>query len=153
MDDVSPDTSAGFAIGRTAHLLSSTWNRQLKSTDWDLSNQEHLILVMADHVGAPIRMSCLAKRLIRDPTTLKRQIGRLIELELLATKKDPTDGRATLVFVTEKGQDVVHTLTPKYEQLRQQVFAGISDHDIEQLTDTLRKVQLNLLSLHDGSPC
>ncbi|MFD4293584.1 MarR family winged helix-turn-helix transcriptional regulator [Rhodococcus sp. NPDC058505] len=54
----------------------------------------------------PMRSSGLAESMYTDPSTVSRQVTQLVDRGLVERKPDPTDGRASVLAVTEGGREV-----------------------------------------------
>ena len=54
----------------------------------------------------PIRLSDLGRLTHMDAATVGRQVRQLEDSGLVASNQDPADGRATLVRITTKGQEI-----------------------------------------------
>ncbi|MFC4603799.1 MarR family winged helix-turn-helix transcriptional regulator [Rhodococcus kronopolitis] len=52
----------------------------------------------------PMRSGALAEVMYSDPSTVSRQVGQLVERGHVERQPDPTDGRASVLAVTEAGR-------------------------------------------------
>ena len=73
------ESSPGFAIGRVAYQIRSEMATVLKGAGWPFSPEETQTLITLLDAGEPLSMNELASLMIRDPTTVKRQLDRLVE--------------------------------------------------------------------------
>ncbi|MFD4183793.1 MarR family winged helix-turn-helix transcriptional regulator, partial [Rhodococcus sp. NPDC058514] len=54
--------------------------------------------------GGPMRSGALAESMYTDPSTVSRQVAQLVERGHVQRQADPTDGRASVLAVTESGR-------------------------------------------------
>ena len=91
-------------INRLVHQVSRLKSsiQALKGSDVDyLPNM--LLFHLA--VSGPMRASALAEHTDIDPSTISRQVDRLVRTGLVERRADPDDGRATLLVATATGLD------------------------------------------------
>lgn len=55
--------------------------------------------------AGPMRSSALAEALYADPSTVSRQVAQLVERGHVERQPDPTDGRASVLAVTDSGRE------------------------------------------------
>jgi DNA-binding MarR family transcriptional regulator len=80
--------------------------RMLAAAAHDVEWSAHLILKCIQREG-PLRASALADHLQSDPSTVSRQVASLVKDGLLERLSDPADGRASLLALTPKADDVL----------------------------------------------
>jgi DNA-binding MarR family transcriptional regulator len=86
----------GFARVK-AQLLAQSRD----DVDWSA----HLLLTRLASIGA-VRSSELAEVMQSDPSTVSRQVATLVKDGYVERRADPIDGRASLLVVTERGEQV-----------------------------------------------
>lgn len=145
MLEFDPTESAGFLVGRVAHLLNLHVQDFLDAAGIDNSAQELSILTVLAHLPTPERMKPLAEKLGRDPTTVSRQITGLEEVGLVRRTPCPDDGRSTVVAITKKGSRLVERTTPLTLALRGRTMKGLSQADSKALTRALSQMVANLM--------
>lgn len=84
----------------------------------DIERSEATLVASLAQLG-PIRMSALAEAVRLDISTVSRQISRLVSADLVERQTDPDDGRAYLLVLSGRGEDVS-------ERLRQAKAAWIT---------------------------
>jgi DNA-binding MarR family transcriptional regulator len=82
----------------------------------------------------PLRQGALAELVHADPSTVSRHVAVLIEHGLVQRVADPTDGRASLLVVTEAGREALEQLRTEREAHLARVTAGWSAADLHALT-------------------
>jgi len=75
----------------------------------DIERSEATLVASLAQLG-PIRMSALAEAVRLDISTVSRQISRLVSADLVERQTDPDDGRAYLLVLSGRGEDVSEPL-------------------------------------------
>ena len=99
----------------------------LKAAGVQLDRALFPLLVRIARLG-PISVADLAEHVGRDPSTVSRQVARLVGLRLAARVEGP-DRRMRPVGITEKGDRVMGALTAAREAMLNRVFADWSAAD------------------------
>ena len=68
--------------------------------DWSA----HLLITRLAAEG-PVRASELAEKVQADPSTVSRQVASLVKAGYVERRADPVDGRASLLVLTDRGQE------------------------------------------------
>jgi DNA-binding MarR family transcriptional regulator len=101
----------------------------------------------------PMRASELAGWLHADPSTVSRQVAALVRAGLLERRADPEDGRASILALTPKADDLVAA----HEQRRAEHFAallaGWSGDDLTRFAELLARFTADYekAGLHDDA--
>ncbi|WP_442510472.1 MarR family winged helix-turn-helix transcriptional regulator [Novipirellula sp. SH528] len=140
------ESSPGFAIGRVAYLIRSGMAAVLKSAAWPFSPEETQTLITLSDAGEPLSMNELASRMIRDPTTVKRQLDRLVQQKFARRSESSEDARIVMVGLTRHGEQKLQTVLPLLDDLRMTTMKGISKSELVATQNVLRKMQMNLLA-------
>ena len=138
------ESSPGFAIGRVAYLIRSGMAFVLKSAGWPFSPEETQTLITLSDAGHPLSMNELASLMIRDPTTVKRQLDRLVEQKFVERSVSSEDARIVMVGLTRRGEEKLQTVLPLLDDLRKATLKRISKSELEATQNVLRKMQKNL---------
>ncbi|MEP6171376.1 MAG: MarR family transcriptional regulator, partial [Rhodopirellula bahusiensis] len=107
----------GFLLSRLAYLFRIRITDVLKEAGLDLSVEESSILMVLYEAGEPLRTGDFAKLVMRDITTVTRQVDGLVKKRLVSRERDPNDGRAVLICPTAKGTKQMEKLMPLAESL------------------------------------
>ncbi|WDQ17807.1 MarR family winged helix-turn-helix transcriptional regulator [Rhodopirellula sp. P2] len=135
----------GFLLSRLAYLFRIRVTEVLKEAGLDLSVEESSILMVLHEAGEPLRAGDFAKLVMRDITTVTRQVDGLVEKRLVSRERDPNDGRVVLVRPTAKGTKQMKKLMPLAEALRQRLKSGISAQQWNTTIQTMQRMQENLI--------
>ncbi|EMI25279.1 MAG: MarR family transcriptional regulator [Rhodopirellula sp.] len=140
------ESSPGFAIGRVAYLIRSGMAAVLKDAGWPFSPEETQTLITLSDAGEAVSMNELASRMIRDPTTVKRQLDRLVDKKFVERTRSSEDARIVMIALTRRGEQKLQTVLPVLDDLRKAAIKGLSKSELETTQNVLRKMQKNLLA-------
>jgi DNA-binding MarR family transcriptional regulator len=85
------------------------------------------LLITKLAVEGPIRSSALAELVQSDPSTVSRQVAALVKAGYVERRADPIDGRASLLVVTARGEQIYE----EHRQLRNEHY----QHTLAEWTD------------------
>ena len=139
-DDVS-GAGLAAAVVNAARSMRTVLSRNLLATGL-YAGQDGVILALAEEGG--LTAGALAARLGVKAPTMTRTIGRLEVQGFVARRPDETDGRLTVVHLTEAGQASVDHITEAGRLSERQAAEGLSDKDVRQLLKLLRAMDENL---------
>lgn len=113
--------------------------RMLAAPAHDIEWSAYLLLRCIASSGGPRRAAELADALQSDPSTVSRQVATLVREGHLERRADPADGRASLLVLTERGQN----LLAEHDRIRLEHFArvvdGWSHADVKRLATLLER--------------
>ena len=81
---------------------------------------------------------------VKDAPTTTRIIDQLVGKNLVSKQLDPEDRRRYMVFVTEKGRQLIERLIPVVQEYRQVPLRGFSSTEQKQLIALLQRMLDNL---------
>ncbi len=81
---------------------------------------------------------------VKDAPTTTRIIDQLVSKNLASKQLDPEDRRRYMVFVTEKGRQLIDRLLPVVQEYRQIPVQGFSATEQKQLISLLQRMLKNL---------
>ena len=86
----------------------------------------------------------LAERLDVEPITAGRIVDRLEESGLVERQPDPVDRRVWRLMLTEKAKPIFERLTTLAEEMADQVLAGLSIGEIQEMRAKLALIRENV---------
>jgi DNA-binding MarR family transcriptional regulator len=89
-------------------------------------------------------MSSLVEKMQIQHATLFNMVERMVKAGLLKKVKDPADGRASLIYLTEKGRGKLAELSIIWKDTDSQLSAGLSESEKKTLVKTLHKLGTNI---------
>ncbi|UOR12560.1 MarR family winged helix-turn-helix transcriptional regulator [Halobacillus amylolyticus] len=81
--------------------------------------------------------SVLGERLQLDSATVTGIIDRLEQNEFIERQFDPKDRRNRLIFLTEKGRSMEHSLCEKMDEMNEEVMSDFDDEEFQQFKEIL----------------
>lgn len=134
-DDVTP---LADRIGNDLVRLQRVRERTIahaKATD-GIDPAVYACLFRLIHDGS-MRSSALAETMYTDPSTVSRQVTQLVDRGLVQRRPDPTDGRASVLAVTDAGRAAASRIRTMRNERLGQVLSGWPVEDLEQFTRLL----------------
>jgi len=122
--DVDPLLTQVIRFTRLMHRLKQSG----PGGSYDRSG--NVLLMVIDRLG-PLRVADLATTCHVDASTISRQAAELVTEGLLRREADPGDGRASLLALTDAGEDMVAELVRRRREFFTNVVSGWSPSDIE----------------------
>jgi MarR family transcriptional regulator, organic hydroperoxide resistance regulator len=101
-----------------------------------------IMTVLREHASANIGF--LAERSLTKRNTASRIIERMVAKELVKAFPNPDDSRVTEVVLTQRGKDMLNSLTPIVGRQFQRAIDGVNNEELEQLVRVLQKITNNL---------
>lgn len=150
-DDVGVELVAGSlamltrqaSLMRLHDLVSARGGLTLDRSAYPLLNQ---ILALQGQAGGG-RLTDVAAGLGVAVPTVSRQVRQLEDLGLVVRTKDPIDGRAILLEVTEAGVDALHRMRVEWRRTVAEILESWPEKDREILGELLERFALELLAL------
>lgn len=90
-----------------------------------------------------LTMTEIAQEINRDRSTVTTLVNKLIKAGYLAVKDNPTDGRSSLISLTQKGKELEEEFNRISEKLYQIEYNGIKEEEKEIFINVLKKVYNN----------
>lgn len=93
--------------------------------------------------GLPAQQE-LAQRLHVSPSTIANSLNSLERMGYITRQPDPKDGRKKRIAITEKGRDARQRCVAVFERVDEQLYAGFSPQELEQLQQFYRRMLDNI---------
>lgn len=133
--EAAPGMAAVTSVMRAQQIFQAQVDEVLKPFDLTFSRYELLMLLLFSSRGAlPLKKASM--RLHVHPTSVTNAVDRLSRAALVERLPHPTDGRGTLVSITEDGRRVALKAT---EALNASVFTrpGLGAGQVEELVSVI----------------
>ncbi|MFD0706998.1 MarR family transcriptional regulator [Photorhabdus luminescens] len=125
----------------TSHRYSQAMEKILKKLDLDLNRYRILFsLKEEDHIS----ISDIASHALCKLPTATKIIYRMKDAGFLDTRPMENDGRVTIVFLTPKGEALIHLVEEETAALFAQSFSGMSESQIVKVNSLLKTMYQNL---------
>ena len=135
-----PRTMAAVtSVMRVQQILQQAVDAALRPHGLTFARYEALVLLRFSRAGSqPMRI--MGERLQLHPTSITNIVDRLQGSGLVARRPHPTDGRTTLVEITEAGRELCAAATASVTAV-DFGLVGLDDDQIETLTGLLARVR------------
>ena len=115
----------------------------LKSHQAGLSVDQWVVLKQISENNGSSQVE-IGSSTVKDAPTTTRIIDQLVGKNLVSKQLDPEDRRRYMVFVTEKGRQLIARLLPVVQEYRQVPLQGFSATEQKQLISLLQRMLKNL---------
>lgn len=135
----APGMAAVTSVMRAQQIYLARVDEVLRAFDLTFARYELLMLLHFSRAGS-LPITKASARLQVHPTSVTNAVDRLERAGLVERLPHPTDGRATLVSVTDEGRRVALKAT---EVLNDEVFTqpGLSPRRVESLVSTIAELR------------
>jgi MarR family 2-MHQ and catechol resistance regulon transcriptional repressor len=112
---------------------------RLDMTSYGLNSTEFAVMELLYNKGRqPIQM--VGKRILLASSSITYVIDKLEEKKLVERVADEKDRRVTFADLTEIGRQKMEEIFPQHAQTIEKLFEGLSDEEINQLRQTLKRI-------------
>lgn len=137
----------GFLISRLAYVFRLRIQDVLASHQSELSVEESALLMVLVESGESLRRGEFADVMLRDRTTITRQLDGLESKGLVRRERDPADGRAVLISPTARGAREIGKLLPDFKTLREGLKKGLTTEEWATGMKVMRQMMDNLIDM------
>lgn len=128
-------------------MHAASIQKAFKEHNIDLSKEQFIVLkVLTENNGKPQHDLALITE--SDKTSLSRLISTMEKKGLISRKSIKTDKRVKNIYLTNFGKETYLTTLPILEKTIKKFQNGISDSEISQAIETIKKIQLNITKEH-----
>ena len=135
------NSSLGFILYKTQGKLQNAFHQLLK--DYDITPEQWGMLncLLENEGVAPTEV---AEMISKDKPNTIRIAAKLEKKGLVTYQASLIDKRSYLIFITEKGIQLLEEILPIKKNLNHQIVRGIPEEKIEELKGLLNKIYNNL---------
>ncbi|GAA4918603.1 DNA-binding MarR family transcriptional regulator [Actinomycetospora succinea] len=131
--------AAVTSIMRVQQILQHAVDGALRPHGLTFARYEALVLLRFARSGS-LPMRIMGERLQLHPTSITNIVDRLQASDLVARRPHPTDGRTTLVEITDAGRELCAAATASVTAI-DFGLVGLDDDETQALTDLLARVR------------
>jgi DNA-binding MarR family transcriptional regulator len=135
--------SYSYLLDRTARRVKQYAQQKFTMGDFNITVDQWLVLKNLDN-DRYLKQTELAELTGKDNPTLTRIVDLLCKKGLTERVMHKNDRRSFVVHLTDSGNDLLKTLSPKVEAIRMKAWEGLSEADYEHLKRILNKIYTNL---------
>jgi DNA-binding MarR family transcriptional regulator len=133
--------SIGFHLFRTTFKLKARFARELRP--FDITTEQYGVLFLLWDLDG-LQQWEIADLLLKDRPNVTRILEKLEKKKLITRKIDPSDRRATRVYLTPAGWKIKPHLEEAVERIRDQSYRGLSRRERTELRGVLNRIMENL---------
>ena len=113
-------------------LAGRIWRRMTRavSARFGIAEAGAAPLVWIGRLGEGVRQNALAEHVGIEGASLVRVLDELASAGLLFRKPDPSDRRANLLYLTDKGREITARVELEINELRERVLGEVDGADI-----------------------
>ena len=124
----------------TAYWLKTHFNTVVKENGIT-AEQYNILRILRGKYPQKMCVKDIGSRMIEKNSNVPRIIDRLIIKKLVVRGPSAEDKRETLVSLTDKGIDILHTCSKRSRDINESIL-GLSDDEAIQLNSLLEKMRL-----------
>lgn len=134
-------------------LFRHTFAIQIRTAEGEaeLDRSTYAILGLLDDDG-PQRLGQIAAAFRLDPSTITRQVQTAVRHGLAAKHTDPSDRRASILSLTDKGRSRIQSVRAYRNQALAEVLAGWPDREQKDLLRLLRRFNASVSTWLETRP-
>jgi DNA-binding MarR family transcriptional regulator len=104
----------------------------------------HKLLLLELETAGPSTQAQLATASGYEPPTITLSVRQLEAAGLVVRRSSPTDGRATIVELSDEGRSLLRELKAAWRRVADQTVAGLTSTSIDQLMTVLEDLAASL---------
>lgn len=132
--------NAFIKLMRATESLNNRLNRHLSEAGLTVSQFGTLETLY--HLG-PLNQRSIGEKLLKSGGNITMVIDNLEKCGHVKRKKDPTDRRAVLIHLTEKGEAFIRDFFPRHLEKIKEEFSVLTESEKKQLAELCKKIGLN----------
>ena len=135
--------SLGHLASRFSRMVLRRFNALLVQNEVPITSEQYSLLVQLWDCNG-LAQGMLAEKTAKDKTTMARLAAALEERGLIARLPSPNDARERLLYLTDRGKELMDRATRLAAGVMQEAQQGIDPADAEICREVLRRACSNL---------
>lgn len=140
---LNQDELFGILNGKISMLITRYLYNRFKNADLGITVEQWTVLACLWQKDK-VTQQVLSEITMRDKPSMTRLIDNLEKRNLVVRVPDPSDRRANLIYLTQKGMDLEKKSTEIVREVAEKTLSEISDQDITACRNVLKKIFDNL---------
>ena len=137
----TPTTTVLYSIEETIKAYRKLSQCNITQVIPDITVDQALILLMLENNNKT--QTEIADLVFKDYASMTRIVKLMITKDYLIKTIDSKDKRKAKLEITNNGKEIIKKLTPVIQKNRQTALNNISNKELEQLYETLKKITEN----------
>jgi DNA-binding MarR family transcriptional regulator len=134
----------GFLLKEVSRRYVNRFEVRAREISLNLAQAKALVRLEKNEGVSQARLAELAEV---DAMAMVRILDRMEAEGLLERRPDPADRRARCLYLTEKARPILSEIWRLSEEIRAEIFAGVSKAEREQFMSVLERVYANISQL------
>lgn len=139
-----------YLVSRASLLMTSTLKKTFAAAGIKDVRPAYLVVLWCLWQADEQKMIELARCAGLEPSTMTGLLDRMERDGFVLRKADPTDRRAMLICLTDKGSEARGTAIRLLDETLTILFEGISEEDIDTSSAVLRRIITNARGSNEG---
>ena len=135
--------SLGHLAARFTRIIQRRFNALLARHELPITSEQYSLLVQLWNCNG-LPQGALAERTEKDKTTMARLAAGLESRGIIVRLPSPGDARERLVFLTDRGKELMDQATDLARELLMEAQQGIDKKQLDVCREVLRRACLNL---------
>ena len=133
------------ALTRIARVASGRAAMRLRAERSGVALSKPALSILSGlHASGPVRLSQLAHLTDMETALVSREVARLVDDGYVQRSADPSDGRATILQLTEQGCCAYDAYRRATDDIVVETFSDWSAKELHQLADYLERVAVDV---------
>ncbi len=137
--------SMGAALGRVHRLWRGAINHAVG--ELGMTEARWAVMMHLDKVGEGCTQQALATELAIEMPSLTRTLNQLEAQQLIERRRDTADRRVHCLWFTTQGREQVRLLAVHIAKVREDIYQGLSDQQLDAFAEMLLTMESNVRSL------
>mgnify|MGYP001047815811 CR=1 FL=1 len=116
---------------------------------WGLNHTEARLLTLLNAEANAVSQDVLSQKVYVDRSNVGRALDRLARENYLVKRKDPSDKRANLVLITDKGRTTAQEIRRLGDEMATTFFGDLTEDEAGQIVRMLRQSETKGDPIHD----
>ena len=138
----------GFLLKEVSRRYVNRFEVRAREISLNLAQAKALVRLEKNEGVSQARLAELAEV---DPMTMVRILDRMEAEGLLERRPDPADRRARCLYLTAKARPILSEIWRLSDEIRAELFAGVSKAERDQFMAVLERLYNNILPLSERS--
>jgi MarR family transcriptional regulator, transcriptional regulator for hemolysin len=139
----------GFLLKEVSRRYVNRFEVRAAEIPLNLAQAKALVRLEKNEGVSQARLAELAEV---DPMTMVRILDRMEAVDLLERRPDPADRRARCLYLTAKAKPILSEIWRLSDEIRAEIFAGVSKSEREQFMTVLERLYDNISQLEGFVP-
>ncbi|HEY6744551.1 MAG TPA: MarR family transcriptional regulator [Mycobacteriales bacterium] len=124
-------------VSRLMRLMHPVKAAAAREVGGGVGHDRSAMLLLFPLMRGPLRPGALAEASFADPSTISRQVAELVGRGFVRREPDPSDGRASLLAITDAGREVCERLRTQRRELLATAVEGWTDEEVAMFASLL----------------